>query len=109
MENKDAVLDAVDEQRQQNLSAFEHSPGPWFIEDRGEHTVTLRDANDKVVAIICVGNSEGLGSVGTTAECRGNIAIISAALEAAVMYEQAGMGAEICALMAASMETVARL
>ncbi len=109
MENKDAVLEAVDEQGQQNLSAFEHSPGPWSIEDTGEHTVTLRDAGDKVIAIICVGNAEGLAHVGTFAECRGNIAIISAALEAAVMYEQAGMSSEICESMITSMETMARL
>lgn len=109
MENKDTVLEAVDEVRQQNLSVFEHSPGPWVIEDTGEHTVTLRDANDKVIAIICTGNPEGVGHIGTTAECRGNIAIISAALEAAVMYEHAGLGAEMCASMAASLETMARL
>ncbi len=109
MENKEAVLEAVDGQRQQNLSAFEHSPGPWSIVDTGELTVTVQDANEKVIAIICVGNSEGLGHVGTTAECRGNIAIISAALEAAVMLEQAGLSAEICESMTQSMETMARL
>jgi hypothetical protein len=111
MENKDLVLESIEEQRQQNLSALEHSPGPWSIEDMGpaEKTVTLRDANDKVIGIICKGNAEGIGHVGTFAECQGNIAIIAAALEAAVIYEQAGEGANLCASLHASIEAMAAM
>ncbi|HEG43886.1 MAG TPA: hypothetical protein ENH94_07555 [Phycisphaerales bacterium] len=109
MENKNAVLEVIDEEREQNLSAFQHSPGPWAIEHNSDMTVTLKDVNGKVIAVICTGSPDGSGHVGTTAECKGNIAIIAAALEAAVMYEQAGLSAEICASMISSMETMASL
>lgn len=110
MANQETILEVIEDERQQNLSAFQHSPGPWSIEDTGgDSTVTLRDANGKVIGILCTGTPEGTGHVGTFAECKGNIAIVSAALEAAVMYEQASFSAEICANLMSSMETVARL
>jgi hypothetical protein len=85
------------QEQQQQLDSIEHLPGPWSVDRScGVNTVTIRDANEKVVAVIPTGNECGDGHIGTFAQCQGNIAIIAAALDAAIVFEDVGKDVSQC-------------